>query len=341
MAVTMQQIARYLGISRPTVSDILNGKGHLYADATRQKVLRAAAELGYRPNAAARAIVKGRFDTIALLCPQSGSIPQGLLQAISRELTVRRQRLSFASLPPQAFLPGDASALPLELRELAADGLLVHYLRPLPYEVYSQICSAALPAVWINVKLETDCVYPDDVADAHLATTHLIALGHRSIGFIQIGINDTSSVQDRITGYRQALSSIGVAERILQSRHAHGPVSSEEAATVSLTKIREFLSQADRPTAVVSYNERNCRLILTAALQLGLRIPDDLSVVTFAESPMLDMGIPVTTLVQNQKRMGEVALDMLFRKIEDPQLVLKPQILSGTLYPGKTCVLPP
>ena len=314
MRVTARDIAKESGVSQPTVSQILNGKGHLYREETRRRVFEAAERLGYRPNTYARAMRSGRMGAIALLmsCRTDRAVRQaGIQQGIHDELLLHDLLLTSANVPDEAFAQAevDRASLPRLLRECNADGLLVAYSHDLPPGMQAAIDRDPMPAVWLNRKQEFNAVHPDDRAGGSAATAHLIALGHRRIAFLQLTTTTHYSAADRLAGYHEAVTAAQCEPLVV--RMAGGDLT-------WCAQVVEWLRRPQRPTAVVASSPLEAQTLIMACAHAGVRIPQDLSVVVISESSLTHTGIDLTRVVVPFHDLGVHAVRMLLTRIEQP-----------------------
>ena len=277
--VTIADVAADAGVGVGTVSRVLNGGDQVRA-ATRLAVQDSIERLRYRPSHAAAALVRGTPRTVAVLVAH-----------MTRPSTVIRVASALAVLGDQGYDTivcnvdspfGRDRHLEALLPTHRADGVLAISL-PLSREQLDQFGRAGVTLVSV------DAVTPgvpqtiiDNVAGGQLATGHLIALGHRRIGFVgdapfarpPAGLGFTSSA-DRLRGYRQALAAAGIGfEAGLVRRGAHGTaVAGEHAA--------QLLKAHDPPTAIFAASDTQAIGVLAAAERLGVAVPDRLSVVGF------------------------------------------------------------
>src|SRR6185295_16580276 len=191
MPVTIKEIAERSGLSVPTVSQVLNNKGHRYRSETCKRVLKAVRELGYRPNSSARAIRMGRFNCVALLLSterHKSFLPNELLRGIHDGVAEHDYHMSLTVLPDDKLT--SQGFVPKILRQWMADGLLINYHVDVPQRMIELIHEHGIPSVWINTKQKSDCAFPDDLGASREATEKLLALGHRRIFYADLGLAD-------------------------------------------------------------------------------------------------------------------------------------------------------
>jgi LacI family transcriptional regulator len=326
MSVTIKQIAKRTGLSIPTVGNVLGRSASRYSAETRRRVLQAAQEMGYRPNSSARAMRSGRIGCAALVLSRSrqlshSHIPIGLLDGIDDALAQHNMHLTVSRLTDEQLSRDDF--LPKVLREYMADGMIVNYTHEIPPAMLELIRAHHTPAVWLNAKLDSDCVYPDDFSAAETATAQLIGMGHRhiallhliaqqpwgsSISFAQALRRFHYSVGDRAGGYVCAMRAAALSPLIVS--HERFIPEADHPATC-----RALLSGPDRPTAVLVYSDRDLSLLMAAASELGLNIPRDLSVLVFYPTEPWMAGKYVSPVAIPTAEIGRRAVHMLLRKI--------------------------
>jgi len=335
---TLQDIADQAGVSLNTASRILAGqiKG-MRRDAVARAALvhRIAQEMNYRPNSFAKAIRSGRFGGIALLLSTQRSrsyLPSRLLEGIEKALVGRDLHLTLTSLPDEVLTRGET--VPKILRQAMADGLLINYTHHIPGQMIDLIDRNGIPCVWLNTSCAEDGVRPDDENAAYLATCALLERGHRRICFAHAGQEDTLeaahySIGARLKGYSRAVTEAGFPVMMWWAKY-------QTQATVRAAGMRRWLGAADRPTAIVAYAPMTAMGVLTAAYQLGLRVPEDLSVVTFSDAPSTDLGIQISTMLLPELEMGRCAVEMLEKKIDAPTGHLPSEVLPFSFEQGQT-----
>ena len=317
MRVTLKQVAAASKVAVSTVGDILGKRAHLYKEATRRKVFDAARRLGYRPNASARSMQSGKFDCLCLLQSAEewrGYLPQSMLQGFQEAMHDRGMHLTISTLPDDKL--NDETYVPKILREVMADGLLINYIDAIPKHLMSLIRKNDVPSVWINVKHATDCIHPDDYGGARTATEWLIASGRERIAYVDLAYLARAghySKRDRRNGCLEALRDAGREEVSLTRPH---PTPGHDTLAFAL----EALSGSRRPDAVVTYGPADATTLLHGATFLGMRVPDDLAIISFCESDLHEARkIPVGTVVVDWRRMGREAVGMLLQRIDAPE----------------------
>lgn len=339
---TLATVAAHLGLSRATVTHVLNGRAaeQRISAETQRRVLEAAQELGYRPNASARAVRAGRFGNIALIQSLLGAyLPGGLLHSVTRALAEKDLHLVLTQVPDVVI--GDDGYLPHTMRELSVDGVLInrHAGFPLPY--LERIHRLRIPAVFLNVKQEFDCVHPDEVMGGRLAAEFLLGLGHERIAYVDTVVSEEPhfSRNDRRAGYEQAMASAGRTPRVhLVPQDWHTP--GRPSADARVEAARALLAGPDPPTAIVAYEIAEAMAVVHAARDVGMQIPEELSIVVFHHWIDDRFFRPFHTVNNAMVAVGTAAVDMLLEKIENPETPLPARVVPVRIMDGATC-LPP
>lgn len=332
--ITSLDVAREAGVSRTLVSYVLNNvEGVKIREETRRTILEAAARIRYRPNQSARAIRTGRFRCLALLLGSRYYLPAELLGGLYRATTRRDLHLTVAALPEEKLI--NAEQAPKILRELLADGMLINTNVDTPPLMYDRLEEFRIPGVTINSKRAHDCVYPDDWAAARRAVAVLAGLGHRRIVFANFsGTGPHYSVADREGGYREEMTAAGLTP------HSCCPDRVKDAAA-RVAQAVKLLRARQRPEAVVAYSYPTAAALHTAALTLGLHVPEDLSILTFDNRPFDYLGVPMSTLEIPWDTVAENAVDLILAKIEAPSRKIPARAVAyGWEARGGTCAPP-
>ena len=308
-APTIRDVARHSGLSVATVSRVLNDMPWV-SPATRDRVIRAVDELGFRRSATARSLSLGRSQMIGVVAPffTSPSCVERL-RGISERLAQHGYDLMLFDVET----PGQRTDA---LRDFAqrdrVDGLLVISL-PLSDEEVDALQRDDLPVVLVDIGHPgLPHVLIDDVRGGELATEHLLAKGHRRIGFIgDLPANPFGfmSSERRREGFRRALRAAEIeAGDDLERLGVHGREPARELA-------RELLANGERPTAIFAACDVQAFGVLEAAEALGLRVPDDVAVIGFDDVEMA-ATVGLTTVRQPLRDSGARGAELLLTAIE-------------------------
>jgi len=338
---TITDIAKAAGVSHMTVSRVLNGAEYqrpTFAKRAR-KIRRLAQEMGYRPNASARAVRSGRFEAITLLMsadPGNSELPKKMFYGIEAAASEADLAVNLNIVPDDQLT--DDAFVPKALREWHSDGLLINYHKRPPESLQALIDGYAIPSIFLNLDADHDSVRPDDRGAGRAATEHLLALGHRRITYVGYSYKKHDwhySEIERRDGYADAMIDAGLKPVCIDRYHAAmgGPGPYLDVWT-------EALASTDRPTAIVCYGpDVDVSVVHHAAERAGLRVPRDLSIVTFAGSPAFN-ALGIDTWLVPEHEVGYVGLQLLQERIRRPDKTLPAKKLPFTLEPGES-VAPP
>jgi LacI family transcriptional regulator len=335
--VTLKDVAERAGYSLSTVAFILRGHPKPFPEETRARVLVAARELGYRPNASARAVRSGRMGAYALVQvaePNHGDLAWDTVDGILGELDRDGMHLIWSRM--SAAQLANPSILPKALEQLVADGLLMSYHTEIVPGVAEGLQRLGMPTVWINTRRPADSVGLDDEGAGAAAVRELRRLGHRRIAYVntwRIAVpldRIHASIRERRDGYLAAMAGLGLEPQLIGAFAGADP---------TLDDARSILSQRHRPTALIAYDRSMLTPFLMAAAALGLRIPRDLSLVTFDHQVGKVCDLELATFVGPYREMGMRAVQMLRTAIlkRRPQ---KPATLPFAWHPGQTSAPP-
>lgn len=315
--VRLRDVAERAGVSIGLVSRILNGDPHARAsDTTRARVTAAADDLGYRPNVTARALKSARTDTIGVVAPD---LTNAFFTELMRGIEDRANELGYTVLAGRAESMYDGGQVARMVEHGRVDGFILQGRDDESVASLNRLLSHA-PSVLVHGRLpgHPGSVMFDDSYAAHLATSHLIELGHRRIGLIS-GLPGLLTAQRREHGYRRALLDHGLRPQSRLITHFGYHV--DEART----GLETLMSSGPMPTAVVVANVNGALGVLTAARRSGLVVPEDLSVVAIHDSWVCDHTWPPLTTVRTPLfEMGRAAVDQLHHRLgdQDPEDVL-------------------
>jgi len=327
--VTIKDIAQIAGVSPSTVSRALNDSP-LIREETKARIREIAAALGYERNELARGLVKGASGALGLLVPD---ITNPFFAEITKGVEeVARERGFGVVLCTTENEPAREEEYIKLLRRKRVDGLVIatatlddpHLLElqrfRIPFVLVSRLAE----------KVEAPFVVVDDRKGGRLAVEHLVSLGHKKIGFIGGPANVHSSLE-RMQAYREVLAEY----KLPFYRKWVTFASFTQEAGRAIGKV--MLSAKDRPTAIFAANDLIALGVMEAAEDLGLRIPEDLSLVGYNNIAYAALPrIQLTTVAQPMREMGRIAAEFVIDVLEgkrEPRLSLR---LEPTLIIRRT-----
>jgi LacI family transcriptional regulator len=316
MPATIRDVAKKAGVGLGTVSRVINQSPKVSVE-TRKRVLDAIEELDFRPSPIARRLSLGRTQTIATLVPFF-TRPATVERLRGVEISIAGSEYDLIVFNIETPERRDSAYRDIARRE-RVDGLLVISLPPTP-EALGYLKSAKIPLVFVDVNHPDIDAFPrvvvDDVQGSRLAIEHLLELGHKRIGFISDPLNEPFSFtasHHRFQGYQQALDEAGIQLDSQLHRHTeHGRYEARELAL-------ELLGLPERPTAIFAASDTQAIGVLEAARSIGLKVPEQLSVVGYDD---LDLAahLNLTTVRQLLFESGQIGVRMLLEAIADPEL---------------------
>jgi DNA-binding LacI/PurR family transcriptional regulator len=302
---TIRNVAERAGVSKSLVSLVMRGSPHV-SEQRRQAVLKAARELGYRPNAVARSLVEGRTRLIGALVadlhnPFFAEFLDGLQESLHRD----GLRMLVGSGRWDPHFEAEAVEAFLEMR---VDGLVLLSVVP------ESLTEAAknVPVIVVGERdIEgVDIVVDDDELGARLAVDHLVGLGHHRIAHIEGAPSTTAHY--RRSGYEGAMRRHGLGDQIVVEPGDFTEDGGYRAA-------RTLLQREPRPTAIFAPNDLVATGVLSAADELGLKVPADISIVGYDNTHLAAIRhIGLTSVDQPRRDMGRMAAERLCARIEDP-----------------------
>jgi LacI family transcriptional regulator, galactose operon repressor len=307
--VTILDVARAAGVSKSTVSRVLDERLPRSTSATAVRVRQVAAELGYVRDPLASGLRRAGTSTVGVIVPRlTDTVMAMLYEEIAR---ASGSRGLFAIVATTEDDPHAERIAVQSLLHRRVDGLILTTAR---LDTPSDHEDPRRPVPHV-LALRTDGVRPASIGDdhlgAHLATRHLVDLGHRRIGLVG-GPSYASSARNRQEGFRTALveSGVPVDESLIA-----GDSFSIEAGEIAG---RTLLDRPDRPTAVFAVNDNTAIGVMAAAHALGLRIPDDLSLVGYNDIPVVSrLPVPLTTVRVPFHQIAAGALELLLQADRD------------------------
>jgi len=315
---TMHDVAKLAGVSQPTVSRVLNSKNTNVpiSDETRDNVMSAVAELGYRPNMHARSLRTQETKLIAVLI---ADITNSFYPHIARAIqTVAREEGFDVMIYNSDHVYENEKQFCESVSRRSVDGIImvpVHLTEQDLRDLYRQTGSP-IAVLGQHVKHpQIDVVYADDEASVYNATSWLIEeKGHRELGFV--GVPDTLPPGPRRRkGFLKAIDDAALS--VLPEHMLTGDFTLEGGKEVG----RRIASLETLPTAMVILNDAMALGIILELQEAGIRVPEDIAIVGYDNIPEATIIRPaLTTIEQNSALIGHKLSRLLFERIEDSSL---------------------
>lgn len=326
---TILDVAREAGVSKSTVSRVLDERLPTSRSASAERVREAAARLGYRRDRNASALRRQHSGTVGVLVPRLTDTVMAMF--FEQFATACSRRGSFAVVATTGDSPATERAAIDRLLDQGVDGLVATTAR-IDDEFTAELTARGVPIV---LALRSDGTTPaatgDDVLGGYLATRHLLDLGHRRIALIA-GPAFASSAAGRQAGYRQAMAEAGLTD--VDDLVHPSEFSMESGEQVA----REAFARPDRPTAIFAVNDNTAVGVLAAAKSARLSVPQDVSIVGYNDVPLsARLPVPLTTVRVPFDQVAVAALDLLER-VRAGDASIDDVTITPTLIPRSSSV---
>lgn len=322
---TIKDVAKLAGVSISTVSRTLSNKIFVEEE-TRQKVLKAVKELGYKPNMMAKGLKEGKTRTLALLIPDINSLfyPM-LMKSIEKYATEKNYTLILYNNDEDIFREKRNLEM---LKNRYVDGVICMSVSDEITHILDAVKEDKLPVVLVNRYFEEDvsCITIDNQYGGYLATKYLLENGHRKISCM-FGDLSNQRFRERYEGCKQAMEEFGVHD--YNNYFIFGVDSIEEA----YSKTVEILNMEDKPTAFFASIDILTMGIYSGINQCGMSIPENISVVGYDNLFITQYMIPpLTTYDTRIDELAKESVDCLLRQIEgENQDGIEKRVLKGSL----------
>lgn len=336
--ISIEDIARKAGVSHSTVSRALRDSP-LISSKVREEIKKIAREMNYVPNAIAQSLLSSRTNTIGVVVtsiadPFYAEVVEGI------EQVARTAGLSVLLSAAHRDFDQEITAID-NFHRRRVDGILLTDSRISKHNT-KQVAEITVPTVLINSQTKDQpeilhSVSIDDYLGARLAVEHLISLGHTCIGYLGVG-DRSSSNQLRLEGYRNTLSEAGlpqITDWVAINDEDYTRISDVDTGQKMLSQLL-----AAGVTGIFCYNDMVAIGALLACQELGISVPQDLSLVGF-DGIALSRYVtpPLTTVYQPMLEIGRSAMQMLLDLLEEKNIenrVLSPFLVKrGSSAPGK------
>ena len=341
-SIGIKDVAVAAGVSVTTVSHVLNDVAYARISLeTREKVKATAERLGYGPNRLAQALRTQRTGMLGLVSEDIATTPHAGRIILGADEAARARGYNLMIINTSGAASDQSRQADVEaLLERRVDGIL--YATMYHREVTLPENLSSIPAVLVDAESlagSVASVVPDEEGGSRVAVQSLLDAGHRRIGFLN-NTDDVPATRDRLRGFRNALNEAGLDG-------GAAPVESEPSEVLGgyLAALR-MLKREDRPTGLFCYNDRMAMGAYRAAAELGISIPNELSVVGFDDQELIAANLypGLTTVALPHYEMGAWATERLIDAIEGKAdlavLAAKPTILECPLVTRESITSP-
>lgn len=302
MKVTIYDVAKEANVSIATVSKVINNNGRI-SDKTRNKVKDVMEQLNYRPNILASALMGKQTKTIGLLIPD---LANPFFSELARSIEDRGHDLGYNLVICNTDYENEKENQYLSLlKQKSVDGfILASGFENL--DKVEELMKEEIPVVIVArdfPMFPVNAVALDDFMGGYLAANHLIELGHQNLGIVA---RDLWSNRERLRGFKHAL---GENDLSLNSNFEF--IDELDHIKAGREIAEKYIKSDDRPTAIFACNDLLAAGVIQMAKQLGLNVPEDLSVVGFDNTSIATIiEPPLTTIAQPIQNMGKEVMDL-------------------------------
>ncbi len=324
--VSITDLAEKTGLSTTTVSRVLAGKGEQcrISKASRQKVLDAAKEMNYVPNLYAANLRTGKSKTVALIVP---SLSNPFFASIASGVNAEIRKYGYITIITDSDENPENEKQELEqLQARNIEGLIIAPCGS-NWKHIQNVYDMQLPVICIDryfEELDIPYVSTDNYDGAFRATKYLLSNGHTSIACIQ-GIRDSTPNRLRVKGFMEALQEAGVTQYYIAG--------DDFTIQNGFLETKLLMQQKAKPTAILALSNTIAMGCMKALKEENLRIPEDVSLITFDKHPYLDyLSTPLSCVAQPVNEIIQIAVKFLFLRMENKDMpvtkvLLKPKII--------------
>jgi len=314
---TLEDVAQRAGVSRAMVSIVLRGVAGSRPE-TRQRVLKAAEEIGYRPDTRARLLASGGSRQLGVVFGTSGRFQAELLDGLYVAAKETGYELILSALTPSR----DERIAVETLLDFRCEAVILLGLGHLGVPVLA----GRLPLTvigWRVADSSVDVVRTSDEQGMRYAVDHLVELGHRAIAHVDGGPGPVAAA--RRQAYRASMRRHGLGAEIRVVRGG-------QSIDVGVRSTRPLLEAPTRPTAVICYNDEVAAGLLEALASAGVEVPRDMSIVGWDDSSLARLPhLSLTTVRQDAIEMTRLALDRSIARLRDEPVARREVVLSPEL----------
>lgn len=336
MKATIYDVAKEAGVSIATVSKVINGKGKI-SEETRGSVLAIMDRMDYQPSVIASALTGKKTFTLGLLVPD---ISNPFFAEIARAIEDQSQRYGYSVVMCSTDNKDDKVERYIALLlQKSVDGIIIATGID-KINILEQLLSKRIPVVLLAREMPlvaVNTVVVDDYVGGSMAANHLLELGHKRMAVLGESAKVVSS-RERIRGFRQTMEDEQIPFREEWLKYCDYRIEDGKL------KALELLQTEDRPTAIFACNDMLAVGALQAAKEAGVKVPEELSIVSFDNTILATVTDPqLTTIAQPMDYMGKAVVDLIVDELKGSKsikqrTVLRPELLireSTAFHLGK------
>lgn len=323
---SITDIAEMTGLSITTVSRVLSGKAEQYriGKKSQQKIKAAAEKLNYVPNHFAANLRTGKSETIALIVP---SLNNPFFAGIASYINAEVRKLGYITIIADSAEDPEIERIAIQqLQARNIEGLIIAPCG-IDSDHIKQLHDKGLPVICIDryfENLDIPYVSTDNYHGAFSATSHLISNGHKNIVCIQ-GVKTSTPNKFRVKGFKEAMEKANL--------NTYDVVGDDFTVQNGYLETKLILQKKTQPTAIFALSNTIAMGVIKAIKEEGLKIPEDISIITFDDHPYLDfLSTPLTCVAQPVDDISKIAIKFLLTKLKNEdeiktnQVLLKPTI---------------
>lgn len=334
----LKDIAKNLNVSKTAVSLVLNDKGdeNKISQVTQQRIITYAKKHNYVPNQLARGLSRGKTETIGLIIP---NISDTFYSAIAGCIEARAMELGYTVIFSSSYEnPEKESKLIKSMLNRQVDGLIIASTQENQDEI-KFLQKSKFPLVLIDrhyPEINTNYVVVDNFGGINEATTHLLSLGRKNIGFVTIK-SELEAMKQRLLGYQDAIGkSLGFQNEWLTEFLDHASFKDQMEGA-----IKKMLLAENPADALVFSTHYLAHEGLRVLKSLKVKVPDDVAIASFAEMAAFDLvDPPITSVLQPVKEIGKTAVDILVDEMKNENNIEqadKKRILETSFVIRRSC----
>ena len=323
----INDIAKALNVSNASVSRALNNKEGV-SEQLKVQILNYVEKVGYKPNTLAQGLSKGRLNLIALILSDIRN-PFYTELVFNIQQKVNEQGFMLVTFNTEYIIEKELEIIST-IGQYSFSGLIL--LSAQSELAYTELKKLKMPVVFVNRILSSfpvDSVLMDNFKAGYIAASHLINLGHKKIGFVK-GAATSSASDERYRGYKEAMKTFQLDYLDKEELSCNWTLEAgRESAKALLTKT----DKNNRPTAMILVNDMAALGFIDYCLNVRLKIPEDISVVSFDNIAIADLNnIKLTTISQSAKKMAFIAAEMILKRIlgdlsDMKRIVIEPELI--------------